>query len=203
MDPCILRLSKAAIFRSIYFAGWSKNKVILAMVPVRAPQSKMAQGALAELRSAYELFDSAALFGGRAVKMLVCLPFVGPITNITLTLTAHREEASGKGCRKFSCSAYVQRAIRNTKTRWIFSILRDDFHDARRSFHAFAVAWLPRVINAKSSWDASYFFWIDFPIFSTSRATTFIRHTTMEPSASCTHRSVAVFWITDRAFSCG
>lgn len=46
------------------------------MVPVRAPQSKMAQGALAELRSAYELFDSAAPFGGRAVKMLVCLPFV-------------------------------------------------------------------------------------------------------------------------------
>ena len=43
------------------------------MIPVRAPQSKMAQGALMELRLAYELFDSAAPFGGRAVKMLVCL----------------------------------------------------------------------------------------------------------------------------------
>ena len=71
------------------------------MVPVRAPQSKMAQGALAELRSAYELFDSAAPFGGRAVKMLVCLLFVSLITNITLTLTAHREEASRKVGRKF------------------------------------------------------------------------------------------------------
>lgn len=73
------------------------------MVPVRAPQSKMAQGALAELRSAYELFDSAAPFGGRAVKMLVCCmsPFRRPITNVTLTLTAHREEASRKVGRKF------------------------------------------------------------------------------------------------------
>jgi hypothetical protein len=43
------------------------------MVPVRAPKSRMAQEALVELRSAYELFDSAAPFGGRAVKMLVCL----------------------------------------------------------------------------------------------------------------------------------
>lgn len=46
------------------------------MIPVRAPQSKMAQGALVELRLAYELFDSAAPFGGRAVKMLVCLNFI-------------------------------------------------------------------------------------------------------------------------------
>ena len=53
------------------------------MVPVRAPQSKMAQGALVELRSAYELFDSAAPFGGRAVKMLVCFSFVSLINKIT------------------------------------------------------------------------------------------------------------------------
>ena len=51
------------------------------MVPVRAPQSKMAQRALVELRSAFELFDSAAPFGGRAVKMLVCLTSNHPITN--------------------------------------------------------------------------------------------------------------------------
>jgi hypothetical protein len=64
------------------------------MVPVRAPQSNMAKGALLELRSAYELFDSAAPFGGRAVKMLVCLTFITLIANNTFTLTAHREEAS-------------------------------------------------------------------------------------------------------------
>ncbi|KAI0251590.1 fungal-specific transcription factor domain-containing protein, partial [Lactifluus subvellereus] len=44
--------------------------VMLALVPVRAPRSKMAPGALMELRSAYELFEGAAPFGGRAVKML-------------------------------------------------------------------------------------------------------------------------------------
>lgn len=54
---------------------------MLALVPVRAPRSKMAQGALMELRSAYELFDHAAPFGGRAVKMLVCPTFIIPITN--------------------------------------------------------------------------------------------------------------------------
>jgi len=48
---------------------------MLALIPVRAPRSKMAQGALMELRSAYELFDRAAPFGGRAVKMLVCPVF--------------------------------------------------------------------------------------------------------------------------------
>jgi hypothetical protein len=64
------------------------------MVPVRAPQSKMAQGALVELRSAYELFDSAAPFGGRAVKMLVCLTFIALVANKIFTLTAHCEKAS-------------------------------------------------------------------------------------------------------------
>ncbi|KAF8495572.1 fungal-specific transcription factor domain-containing protein [Russula emetica] len=56
-----------------YWVLWThafSASVILAMIPVRAPQSKMAQGALVELRLAYELFDSAAPFGGRAVKML-------------------------------------------------------------------------------------------------------------------------------------
>jgi hypothetical protein len=48
-------------------------QVMLALIPVRAPRSKMAQGALVELRSAHELFEGAAPFGGRAVKMLVCL----------------------------------------------------------------------------------------------------------------------------------
>ena len=71
------------------------------MIPVRAPQSKMAQGALVELRSAYELFDSAAPFGGRAVKMLVCLNFIALNTNNVFTLAAHRKEASREGHRKF------------------------------------------------------------------------------------------------------
>jgi hypothetical protein len=70
------------------------------MIPVRAPQSKMAQGALVELRSAYELFDGAAPFGGRAVKMLVCLKFITLNTNNIVTLTAYREEASREGHRK-------------------------------------------------------------------------------------------------------
>jgi hypothetical protein len=64
------------------------------MVPVRAPKSRMAQEALVELRSAYELFDSAAPFGGRAVKMLVCLTFMTLITNNSFMFTAHSEEAS-------------------------------------------------------------------------------------------------------------
>ncbi|KAI9450548.1 fungal-specific transcription factor domain-containing protein [Russula earlei] len=46
------------------------TSVMLALVPVRAPRSKMAHDALRELRSSYELFDHAASFGGRAVKML-------------------------------------------------------------------------------------------------------------------------------------
>ncbi len=70
------------------------------MVPVRAPQSKMAQGALVELRSAYELFDSAVPFGGRAVKMLVCLVVITSNANKIFTLTAHREAASREGYRK-------------------------------------------------------------------------------------------------------
>jgi hypothetical protein len=70
------------------------------MIPVRAPQSKMAQGALEELRLAYELFDSAAPFGGRAVKMLVCLNFITLNTNKIFTFTAHREKASREGHRK-------------------------------------------------------------------------------------------------------
>lgn len=51
---------------------------MLALVPVRAPRSKMARGALMELHSAHELFERAAPFGGRAVKMLVCLTFINP-----------------------------------------------------------------------------------------------------------------------------
>jgi len=53
-------------------------KVMLALVPVRAPRSKMARGALMELHLAHELFERAAPFGGRAVKMLVCLTFINP-----------------------------------------------------------------------------------------------------------------------------
>jgi hypothetical protein len=68
---------------------------MLALVPVRAPRCSMAQGALVELRSAYELFDRAAPFGGRAVKMLVCPSSVSRIThNMRFTLAAHCEEAS-------------------------------------------------------------------------------------------------------------
>jgi hypothetical protein len=70
------------------------------MIPVRAPQSKMAQGALVELRLAYDLFDSAAPFGGRAVKMLVCLNFISLNTDNIFTLTANRQEASREGHRE-------------------------------------------------------------------------------------------------------
>jgi hypothetical protein len=51
-------------------------KVMLALVPVRAPRSKMARGALMELHLAHEMFERAVPFGGRAVKMLVCLTFI-------------------------------------------------------------------------------------------------------------------------------
>jgi hypothetical protein len=51
---------------------------MLALIPVRAPQSKMAPGALMELRLAYELFEGAAPFGGRTVKILVCLSSITP-----------------------------------------------------------------------------------------------------------------------------
>jgi hypothetical protein len=57
--------------------------------------------ALVELRLAYELFDSAAPFGGRAVKMLVCLYFIITINaNNIFMLIAHREEASREGHRQ-------------------------------------------------------------------------------------------------------
>ncbi|KAA1472018.1 hypothetical protein DENSPDRAFT_777696, partial [Dentipellis sp. KUC8613] len=46
------------------------SAVMLALIPVRAPRSKMAHTALLELRQACELFSSAAEHGGRAVKML-------------------------------------------------------------------------------------------------------------------------------------
>lgn len=49
---------------------------MLASVPVRAPRSKMAREALIELHSAHDLFERAAPFGGRAVKMLVCPTFI-------------------------------------------------------------------------------------------------------------------------------
>lgn len=49
---------------------------MLALVPVRAPRSKMARGALMELHLAHEMFERAVPFGGRAVKMLVCLTFI-------------------------------------------------------------------------------------------------------------------------------
>jgi len=155
----------------------------------------MAQGALAELRSAYELFHNAAPFGGRAVKMLVCLTFITLNTNNISTPTAHREEASGEGHRKLQCGAYAQRAIRDAKARRIRGVLWNDFHHVCRSFHTFAVALpLLRVINPKFSRDPSYCFQIDAPIFSTSRATTFIaacqhrnRNPAMQPGASSTH----------------
>ena len=44
---------------------------MLALIPVRAPQSKMAHTALMELKGACELFERASVHGGRAVKMLV------------------------------------------------------------------------------------------------------------------------------------
>jgi len=44
--------------------------VLLALIPVRAPKSKLAQAALMELRLGCDLFEKAALHGGRAVKML-------------------------------------------------------------------------------------------------------------------------------------
>jgi hypothetical protein len=62
---------------------------MLALIPVRAPQSKMAPGALMELRSAYELFEGAAPFGGRAVKMLVCLFHCPIMTELTNQYWAH------------------------------------------------------------------------------------------------------------------
>ncbi|KAI0049518.1 hypothetical protein FA95DRAFT_1588235 [Auriscalpium vulgare] len=43
--------------------------VMLALIPVRAPQSKMAHTALLELQMANDLFERAVPYGGRAVKM--------------------------------------------------------------------------------------------------------------------------------------
>ncbi|KAI0260057.1 hypothetical protein BC834DRAFT_1013816 [Gloeopeniophorella convolvens] len=61
--------ARVARFWVLWTHGFSAA-VTLALVPVRAPQSKMAKGALTELQAAYELFDRAAPYGGRAVKML-------------------------------------------------------------------------------------------------------------------------------------
>ncbi|EIM87411.1 uncharacterized protein STEHIDRAFT_121038, partial [Stereum hirsutum FP-91666 SS1] len=44
--------------------------VMLALIPVRAPQSKLAHTALMELKLASDLFEEAAPYGGRAGKML-------------------------------------------------------------------------------------------------------------------------------------
>ena len=46
---------------------------MLASVVTHASQSKVAPAALLELRVAYELFESAAAYGGRAVKFIVGL----------------------------------------------------------------------------------------------------------------------------------
>lgn len=46
---------------------------MLALIPVRAPQSKLAHTALMELKLASDLFEEAAPYGGRAGKMLVCI----------------------------------------------------------------------------------------------------------------------------------
>ncbi|KAI0293876.1 fungal-specific transcription factor domain-containing protein [Multifurca ochricompacta] len=61
--------SRVARFWVLWTHAFSAS-VMLALVPVRAPRSKMAHGALTELRAAHELFDRASPFGGRAVKML-------------------------------------------------------------------------------------------------------------------------------------
>jgi hypothetical protein len=74
VDTCILRLGNNSYFYTHPVGADLRIQVMLALIPVRAPQSKMAQGALMEFRTAYELFESAASFGGRAVKMLVCIP---------------------------------------------------------------------------------------------------------------------------------
>lgn len=46
-------------------------QVMLALIPVRAPLSKMAHTALLELQHARDLYEQAAPYGGRAVKMAV------------------------------------------------------------------------------------------------------------------------------------
>ncbi|TFY73407.1 hypothetical protein EWM64_g10605, partial [Hericium alpestre] len=46
------------------------SAVMLALVPVRAPKSKLAHTALMELKGACDLFEQAAVHGGRVVKML-------------------------------------------------------------------------------------------------------------------------------------
>jgi hypothetical protein len=75
VDTCLLRLGKTVVFISTTpDRADPRIQVMLALVPVRAPRSKMAHGALMELSLAYELFEGAAPFGGRAVKMLVCFP---------------------------------------------------------------------------------------------------------------------------------
>jgi len=49
---------------------------MLASVATHASRSKIAPAALLELKNAYELFEAASGFGGRAVKFLVSLNFV-------------------------------------------------------------------------------------------------------------------------------
>ncbi|KAI0319354.1 hypothetical protein OF83DRAFT_1163006 [Amylostereum chailletii] len=46
------------------------SAVMLALIPVRAPQSKMAHTALLELQQARDLFEKAEPYGGRSVKMV-------------------------------------------------------------------------------------------------------------------------------------
>ncbi|KAI0032055.1 fungal-specific transcription factor domain-containing protein, partial [Vararia minispora EC-137] len=55
-----------------YWILWTHSfsgAVMLALIPVRAPLSKMAHTALLELQQARDLFEKAAPYGGRAVKM--------------------------------------------------------------------------------------------------------------------------------------
>ena len=57
-----------------YWVLWThsfSSAVLLALVPIRAPLSKMAHTALLELQGARELFEKAAPYGGRARKMAV------------------------------------------------------------------------------------------------------------------------------------
>jgi hypothetical protein len=70
-DP--LRGTYAPSILSGYCSAELLIQVMLSLIPVSAPRSKMAQGALNELHLAHKLFERAALFGGQAVKMLVCL----------------------------------------------------------------------------------------------------------------------------------
>jgi hypothetical protein len=44
---------------------------MLSSVPTRSPEAKIAAAAMLEFKNACDLFESAAAYGGRAVKFLV------------------------------------------------------------------------------------------------------------------------------------